>query len=154
MDNAGNSQVWLDISGIDSYRFTGRIYEPAPSSRNHLYIPQYDVMVNFGVFDKASPHYHKTVLPTREYTGDVLLEGITLLLHGSKWAAFQPAQQYVGTLSPVETIDILKHLKSMHDDDIQGIIASQSGGMELIPFDEFIKMLELLQRNWKTIELP
>lgn len=153
MDNAGNSQVWLNISGIDSYRFTGRIFEPAPSSRNHLYIPQYDAMVNFGVFDKESPRYHKTVLPTREYTGEALLNGITLLLHGSKWAAFQPVQHYVGTLSPAETIDILKHLKSMHDDDIKGIKASQTG-MELISFDELIEMLKAKQKSWKPIELP
>ena len=110
MDNAGNSQVWLEISGIDSYRFSGQIYEPEWSSRNHLYIPQYDTMVNFGVFDKASPHYHKTVLPVREASGDTLLNGIKLLLHGSKWAAFLPVQQYSGTLSPSELIDILEHL--------------------------------------------
>jgi hypothetical protein len=153
VDNAGNSQVWLDISGIDSYRFTGAIYEPEHSSRNHLYIPQYDVMVNFGVFDKASPHYHKSVLPTREYTGDILLKGITLLLHGSKWASLQPLQKYFGTLSPAETIKILKHLKSMHDDDIKGLKGSLSG-IELISFDELINVLKAKQNSWKPVELP
>ena len=153
MDNAGNSQVWLEISGIDSYQFTGRIYEPAPSSRNHLYIPQYDVMVNFGVFDKESPHYHKTVLPTREYSGDVLLNVIPNLFSCSKWATFQPVQKYYGTLSPEETIKILEHLKSIHNDDIKGLKGSQYG-IELISFDELIQILKGHQKSWKPIELP
>jgi len=107
-----------------------------------------------GTFDKASPLYHTTVLPINpRFSGDALLKGIAYLLHGSKWASLQPIQQYVGTLSPAETIDILEHLKSMHDDDIKGLKGSPSG-IELISFDELIKILGAQQKRWKTIELP
>lgn len=82
-----------------------------------------------------------------------MLNIIPFVLHGSKWAAFHPAQQYVGTMSPAETIDILEHLKSTHDDDIKGIIASQSG-VEPIPFDELIQMLRAHQKSWEPVKLP
>ena len=107
-----------------------------------------------GTFDKTSPLYHTTVLPySPKYSDDALLKGIAYILHGSKWVSLEPVQKYSGTLSPTETIDILQHLKSMHDDDIRAQKGSQDG-IELIPFDEVIKILGALQKNWKPVELP
>ena len=112
------------------------------------------MILDNGTFDKASPLYHQTVLPySPKYAGDALLKGIVYILHGSKWVSLDPVQQYTGTLSPAETIDILKHLKSIHNDDIRVQKGSQAG-IELIPFDEAIKILGALQKNWKPIELP
>ena len=150
MDNAGNSQVWLEISGIEGYRYYAKVYEPISIGRNHLYIPQYDVSVNKGVFNKESPWYHQTVLPI---SNEILLNGIYNIIGGSKWASFNPIQIYYGTLSPKETIQILEQLKSMHDDDIRGVKRSQSGG-ELISFDDLIRMLGAHQKRWNPVELP
>ena len=107
-----------------------------------------------GTLSKEPTHYHQSVLPVNpRFSGYALLEGIPSLLDGLKWAAFQPVQQYVGTLSPTETIKILEYLKSMHNDDIKGIKGSKAGA-ELISFGELIQILKAQQNSWKPIELP
>ena len=54
----------------------------------------------------------------------------------------------------METIEILKRLKSMHDDDINGIKGDGVISLGLIPFNGLIKVLEAQQNSWKTLELP
>ncbi|MCK4222457.1 MAG: hypothetical protein KAX25_06240, partial [Dehalococcoidia bacterium] len=60
---AANTQAWLDIAGIDSYWLQGAMFEPHSSRHFHVYIPEYDVRVSNGSFDKAPEVYHKSVLP-------------------------------------------------------------------------------------------
>ena len=151
---AANTQAWLDILDINSYWLQGAMFEPRFSRHFHVYIPEYDVRVSMGEFDKASTVYHKSVLPyNQRLTGQALLEGITFIGHNSKWAAIQPVEGYCGTLSPLETIQILKHLKSIHNDGIKGIKGGKAN-RRLIPFDEFIEGLEAQQEVWQPLELP
>jgi hypothetical protein len=64
-----------------------------------------------------------------------------------------PVQKYCGTLSPQEAIQILKHLKSIHNDDIKGIMGGE-GGPKLASFAELIRELEAQQKRWRPLQLP
>jgi len=95
---AAHSQAWLDISGVDSYRIRARIYQPTENRCFHVYIPEYDVVVDLGRFEIAPFVYHQTVLNYRQYrTGETLPNGVISVGYGSKWAAFKPIEQYCGT---------------------------------------------------------
>jgi hypothetical protein len=112
------------------------------------------VIIDMGTLSKEPTLYHQSVLPINpRFSGYTLLEGIPSLLDGPKWASFQPLQRYCGTLSPAETIDILKYLKSIHNDDIKGVKGSKDG-VEIVPFGKMIRILEAQQNSWKPIELP
>jgi len=150
----------LDKSGTlakkvaDAYWLQGAMFEPQFSRHFHVYIPGYDVRVSNGSFDNVPDVYHKTVLPYNpRLTGLTMLRGITFLGHGSKWAALQPVEGYCGTLSPVETIEVLKHLKSIHNDDINGIKGGEAD-RKLICFDDLIEALKAQQKSWNPLELP
>lgn len=147
---AANIQACLDLLDIDNYRMQAKIFEPQYSAHDHVYIPEYDVMVDNGRFNKMPPVYHKSVLCHIGRRSPVPLNGVTFLQHSSKWASLLPMERYCGTLSPLEAIDILKYLRSVYNDDLRGVTL----GPKTTSFEALIKELEAQQERWKPLELP
>ncbi|MDD4985305.1 MAG: hypothetical protein PHQ43_05875 [Dehalococcoidales bacterium] len=149
---AATMQAVLDIAGIDNYRIQSFILEPGLFGHDYIYIPEYDVIVDNGRFNKTAPVYHKSVLCYIQ--GGWPLEIMEFLAHDDKWACLQHAPQYSGTLSPPEAIEILNHLKSIHGDNLKGQVWYPQALRKAISFEELISELERQQGCWTPLMLP
>ena len=133
----------LDILGIDNYTTEG-VTSDMTLAHTTVYVPKHDFILNNGRIMERG-----TVLSS---AGKEPFCAIRYIRHGGKWAN-PMIGSYTGTLSPNNTTDILRYLKSLHNDDIRGIIL-KPGVRSSMSYDEFIKSLSDEQRNWKSIELP
>jgi hypothetical protein len=152
MAQAATMQAVLDTSGIGNYRIQGFTLEPGLFGHDYVYIPEYDVIVDNGRFNKSPSMYHRSVLCYMQ--GGWPLEIIDFLAQDDKWACLQHAPQYSGTLSPSEAIEILNHLKSIHEDNLKGQEWYPQASRKAISFEELISELERQQDRWTPLMLP
>ncbi|MDD4985588.1 MAG: hypothetical protein PHQ43_07345, partial [Dehalococcoidales bacterium] len=149
---AATMQAVLDIAGIGNYRIQSFTLEPGLFGHDYVYIPEYDVFVDNGRFNKTAPVYHKSVL--YHIQGGWPLEMICFLAQDDKWASLEHAPQYSGTLPPLEAIEILNHLKSIHGDNLKGQVWYPRTPRLAISFEELISELETQQVSWTPLMLP
>jgi len=149
-NQAANIKACLDIIPIDSYWIKSQAYEPERMGHDYIYLPQYDVIIDNGRLNKSPSMYHKSVIfQSGPESNPTVLDIIIFIEHGSRWAGLQPIEAYQGTLSPEETIEILKHLTSIHGETMKAVRYNNS----IVSFNELTRLLEGQETTWKPIDL-
>jgi hypothetical protein len=133
----------LDLLAIDNYTIEG-LTSDLKSAHTTVYVPKYDLILNNGrILERG------TVL-SRSRTKEPY-SAIRYIRHNERWAN-PMIGSYTGTLSPNNTIGILRYLKGLHNDDIKGIV-QKPGVSYSLSYDEFIKALSEEERYWKPMRL-
>jgi len=153
VEQAANIGAALELAGIDSYTMEGlSSYDNMRYGHDFIYIPKYDLIISNGCIRPASQT--NTVLDWAFGRPEYPYRCLDFIEHNGKWAAWI-YPDYLGTLSPEETLGIIIHLRGIHGDDIQsGVRPSLGKEPQIISFEQLKQYLLKQQENWAPYQLP
>ncbi len=138
---AANVGAVLDLINIDHYWMAGFSYTNMSkigwTGHDFIYVPEYDCILSNGRIENLSD----TVL---DHIDDKNKKGPFQYIHfidfKGKYAS-KITLSYSGSLSPIETLEILSHLRSIHGDNLQGghILKDK---LISVPHEELVKILQ------------
>ncbi len=143
---AANIKAPLDLLGIDSYWIHAMFPEPPLEGHSHIYIPEYDLVVDNGRLNKTPSTYHASVL-CNVVGRQTPRQCVTFIEYNGKWANLNTIDAYCGTLSPAEAVNIINKLTSVHGDEIRGVTVNFTA----ISASELKSRLDAQQGRWTSL---
>jgi hypothetical protein len=144
----------LELAGVDRYRLQGFAFSGDKIfAHDYVYIPEHDMIISNARIGTLTGRVGGTVIDSSN-VGEI--KYIDFIEHEGKWAYLWRApicSPYYGTLSPRETIEILEHLISIHNDNIQARTFKRKKFVE-IPIGQIKRQLAKEQKRWEPYKLP